>query len=83
MMKRAELLDYINSALDDSLTGCDSGNPLESWTRFIDRLDAKGRRSIGDTLERQGRNRYTGEVINDGKCNIEPKPLLEPEDPER
>lgn len=82
-MKKAELAGYIDAALDESLAGCETENPLEAWTRFIDRLDAKGRRSIGDTLERQGRNRYTGEVINDGKCNVEPKPLLEPEDPER
>ena len=83
-MKRAELLDYINSALDDSLAGCDSGNPLESWTRFIDRLDAKGRCRIGDALERQNRDRYTGKVVmHNDQCNAEPETLLGPEDPAR
>ena len=79
-MKRAELLDYINLALGDSLAGCDSGNPLESWTRFIDRLDAKGRSHIGDALERQGRNRYTGEAIKNVQRDSEYEAILGPED---
>ena len=71
-MKRPQLLEYINCALDESLAGCDSGNALEAWTRFIDRLDAKGRASIGDELERQGRNRFTGkEKKSNAQCNVE------------
>lgn len=82
-MKRAELVECINSALDESLAGCETDNPLEAWTRFVDRLDAKGRRRIGDVLERQGRNRYTGEVIKNGKRNAERESLLEQEDPKQ
>ena len=60
-MKRAELLGIINTAAEESLSACSSGgNPLTAWARFIDRLDAIGRRLIGDRLEAQGRNRYTG-----------------------
>ena len=35
-------------------------NPLEAWTLFIDLLDSRVRRRIGDMLEKQGKNRYTG-----------------------
>ncbi|NBK18584.1 hypothetical protein D7Y41_26685 [Anaerotruncus sp. 1XD22-93] len=35
-------------------------NPIEAWTRFIDSADSRVRRRIGDLLEKQGRNRYTG-----------------------
>lgn len=35
-------------------------NPLEAWTRFIDTVDCRVRRRIGDLLETQGKNRYTG-----------------------
>lgn len=80
-MKKAELMEYIDAALDESLAGCEAGNPLGAWRRFIDRLDAAGRRRIGDVLERQGRNRYTGEVISDGKRDVEPEAPLEPQDP--
>jgi hypothetical protein len=66
-MTKPQLMEYINSAVDECLTGCDSGNPLESWTRFIDRLDAMGRRHIGDALERSGKNRYTGLPLKSGE----------------
>jgi hypothetical protein len=60
-MKRVELLGIIHTAAEESLSSCDAGeNPLIAWTGFIDRLDAIGRRSIGDKLETDGRNRYTG-----------------------
>lgn len=42
----------------------DFKNPLEAWTYFIDTVDGRVRRRIGDMLERQGRNRYTGEIAN-------------------
>lgn len=35
-------------------------NTLEAWTRFIDTVDCRVRRRIGDLLEKQGKNRYTG-----------------------
>lgn len=82
-MKRPKLMEYINQALDDIPASSDSGNPLEAWTRFIDRLDAKGRASIGDELERQGKNRYTGkERRSNVQRNVKPATALEPENSE-
>ena len=77
-MKKADLLEYIISAADECLADCDSGNPLKSWTRFIDRLDVTVRRHIGDELERQGRNRYTGEAISNVQRDPERETILEP-----
>ena len=82
-MKKAELAGYIDAAVDESLAGCETKNPLEAWTRFIDRLDAIGRQNIGDALEQRGRNRYTGEARENGKRDAEPEPLLEQGNPER
>lgn len=83
-MKRAELHELLITVADECLANCDSGNPLESWTRFIDRLDAKGRNRIGDALEQQGRSRYTGKVVmHNAQCDAEPETLLGPEDSER
>lgn len=60
-MKRVELLGIIHTAAEESLSTCSTEkNPLSAWARFIDRLDAIGRRMIGDKLAEQGRNRYTG-----------------------
>lgn len=36
-------------------------NPISAWNCFIDVLDGRVRRRIGDMLEQDGRNRYTGE----------------------
>ncbi|MEG0273248.1 MAG: hypothetical protein RR639_04230 [Hydrogenoanaerobacterium sp.] len=36
-------------------------NPLEAWSCFIVTLDCHVRRRIGDMLEHEGKNRYTGE----------------------
>lgn len=36
-------------------------NPLTAWACFIDVLDGRVRRRIGDMLEKDGKNRYTGE----------------------
>lgn len=60
-MTKTELTGYISEVLESTLTECKSENPLESWSIFICRLDAKVRRRIGDELERQGKNRYTGQ----------------------
>ncbi len=60
-MKKADLIEIIHSAVDESFSSRGVGkNPLIAWTGFIDRLDAAGRRLIGDKLEAEGRNRYTG-----------------------
>jgi hypothetical protein len=59
-MTKVELQEYINTAADQCLADCKTENPLESWTRFIDRLDGIVRRRIGDALEQSGKNRYTG-----------------------
>lgn len=40
---------------------------LEAWVIFINVLDSRVRRRIGDMLEKQGRNRYTGELIDGEK----------------
>ena len=59
---------YITSEMDLALAGCKSDNPLEAWGMFMDRLDARVRRRIGDELERAGKNRYTG-IKNQEKEN--------------
>ena len=60
-MKRSELQEIINSAVDKALKDCCGDNPLAAWSLFISALDYAGRRIIGDQLEEQGKNRYTGE----------------------
>lgn len=62
-MTKTELTAHISAVADDALAECKSENPLEAWTRFIDLLDARVRRRIGDELERAGKNRYTGEPL--------------------
>lgn len=44
-------------------------NPLEAWSCFIDTLDGRVRRRIGDMLENEGKNRYTG--APEGGQNLE------------
>ena len=64
-MKRAELLGIIHTSAEESLSSCDAGeNPVEAWAHFEDKLSASGRRMIGDKLEAQGRNRFTGLTIS-------------------
>ena len=62
-MKRAKLKEIINSTADEVLQGINGDNPLETWTTFIDRLDAKVRRQIGNSLAANGMDRYTGEPL--------------------
>lgn len=38
----------------------DFENPLEAWDCFMNIVDTRVRRRIGDMLEKQGKNRYTG-----------------------
>ena len=37
-----------------------SKNPIEAWSVYIDTVDTTVRKQIGDMLEKQGKNRYTG-----------------------
>lgn len=60
-MKRSELQEIINSAVEKALKACDEDNPIAAWSLFISALDYAGRKIIGDRLEEQGKNRYTGE----------------------
>ncbi len=60
-MKRSELQEIINIAVEKALKACDEDNPIVAWSLFISALDYAGRRIIGDRLEGQGKNRYTGE----------------------
>ena len=43
-------------------------NMVEAWTIFINRVDAIGRRRIGNYLESQGYGRYTGKA-KEGACD--------------
>lgn len=51
---------YVVSIDGEPDTGGSYENPLEAWTQFIDTVDCRVRRRIGDLLETQGKNRYTG-----------------------
>ena len=51
---------YVVSIDGEPDTGRSYVNPLEAWTQFIDTVDCRVRRRIGDLLEKQGKNRYTG-----------------------
>ena len=59
-MKKEELLEMASEEMDTALRLCKSDNLLEAWTLFIQNLDCLMRRRIGDRLEQQGKNRYTG-----------------------
>lgn len=63
-MTKPELMEYIESAAEIALSECRTENPLEAWARFLDALDSSARRRIGDTLQAQGRNRYTGKAVD-------------------
>lgn len=41
-------------------------NPLEAWVHFISSVEDAVRPRIGDYLESQGRDRYTGELKEKG-----------------
>ena len=62
-MTKTELTGHISAVADDVLAECKSENPLEAWTKFVERLDMRVRRRIGDELERDGKNRYTGQAF--------------------
>jgi hypothetical protein len=63
-LKRAELQKYIDDAMDCALSDCAAEkNPIIAWNVFISSLDSGVRRKIGDQMEQNGRNRYTGEPM--------------------
>ena len=68
-MKKTELQKYVDDAMDSALSACtaEKENPLVAWNVFINRLDSEVRRKLGDDLECNGRNRYTGEPQTDEK----------------
>jgi hypothetical protein len=69
-LKRVELQKYIDDAMDYALSACaEEKNPIVAWDVFISRLDSSVRRNLGDQMERNGRNRYTGEPETDEKCD--------------
>lgn len=51
---------YVVSIDGEPDAGGSYENPIEAWTQFIDTVDCRVRRRIGDLLETQGKNRYTG-----------------------
>lgn len=59
-MRKNELMVIVYKALNQAMTSCTADNPLEAWTNFVDRLDAAGRRQIGEQLQYEGKSRYTG-----------------------
>jgi len=42
-------------------TTYNTSNPLEAWCTYWNRVDSVMRRKIGNLLEKQGLNRYSGE----------------------
>lgn len=61
-----ETEEYSVSSEDGEVELEQPGNPLYAWAVWIGLLDGRMRRKIGDALEAQGKNRWTGEPKNDG-----------------
>lgn len=57
MIKNGE--EYVVTGLENTVRA--TKNLLAAWTGFLELLDCKVRRQIGDEMIRQKRNRYTGE----------------------
>lgn len=45
-------------------------NPLEAWSTYLTLIDIAGRRYIGNMLDKQGKNRYTGEISKLWKMTV-------------
>ena len=45
-------------------------NPLEAWSTYLTLIDIAGRRYIGNMLDKQGKNRYTGEISELWKMTV-------------
>jgi len=50
-MRKADLTMIAYKAIDKALESCTAGNPLEVWARFVDILDATGRRAGNGAVE--------------------------------
>ena len=56
------LSDYRPSADSQAYTASQPiANPLQAWTSYAELTDCLMRRRIGSALEKQGKNRFTGE----------------------
>lgn len=62
-----EVHKIVDEALEKTKRRTSYENPLEAWSMFTDEIDRIGRRMIGDKLESEGKNRYTGK--DDAECN--------------
>lgn len=62
-----EVHKIVDEALGRTKRRTAYANPLEAWSMFTDEVDRIGRRMIGDKLESEGKNRYTGK--DDAECN--------------
>lgn len=63
-----EVHRIVDEALDKTKHRTSYENPLEAWSMFTDEIDRIGRRMIGDKLEAEGKNRYTGK--DDSECSV-------------
>ena len=66
-MTHKEVYKIVDEALEKTKRRTSYVNPLEAWSMFTDEVDRIGRRMIGDKLESEGKNRYTGK--EDAECN--------------
>ena len=57
--------EYFVRIEGEAARGC-FRNPIMAWSCFIDVLDGRVRRRIGDMLEQEGKNRFTGEPLEKG-----------------
>lgn len=79
-MKKAEFMEIVTAEAEAALCTCpDFESPIEALTQVMDKLEAGVRRQVGDALEAEGRNRYTGkemrETINENESyckNLQP-----------
>lgn len=56
------LSDYNPSSDSQAYTASQPiANPLQAWTSYAELTDCLMRRRIGSALEKQGKNRFTGE----------------------
>lgn len=66
-MTHKEVHKIVDEALKKTKRRTSYVNSLEAWSMFTDEVDRIGRRMIGDKLESEGKNRYTGK--EDAECN--------------
>lgn len=62
-MKKAEFMEIVTAEAEAALCTCPNcESPIEALTQIMDKLEAGVRRQVGDALEAEGRNRFTGEL---------------------